>query len=453
MAEIPTPGRGHGSLAIRDLARYGIPVELIDRWTPTAEYLTDIQQRAIGAGLLDSDRNLLVAAPTSSGKTFVGELAAATSALRDRRRAIFAVPFKALAEEHYLAMEARYSGLLQVVISDGDWSEYDEDIRRGDFNLAIATYEKLAALTSQFPEILARASTLVIDEIQMLGDEHRGPGLERFLTRLLRMEEPPRLISLSASLDDLAPLRHWLRATEVVSTERPVPLVETVSEPGGSVQGLEGDRLQEIRRFPPAGDREQHVVEIAVALVQEGLQVLIFRSTVGPTRTTAEAIARELPAPGLGELSGRALGELEDSENVGALARVLASGVAFHNADLTHGERKLVEQAFRTGEARVLVSTTTLAMGVNLPTDWVVIADTTRYGGGHLRDLPIAEYKNAAGRAGRLGQRDAGYATLIADNQTEVRQLLNGFVEAAPEPVEFADSASAVRGSRLRRRL
>jgi superfamily II DNA/RNA helicase len=436
MAERSGPGRGNESLAVRDLARYGIPPELIDRWAPTAEYLTDIQMKAIEAGLLDSDRNLLVAAPTSSGKTFVGELIAATSALRDRRRAIFAVPFKALAEEHYLAMESRYSGLLQIVISDADWSEFDEDIRRGDFNIAIATYEKLAALTSQFPEILARASTLVIDEIQMLGDEHRGPGLERFLTRILLAEQPPRLIALSASLDDLAPLSHWLRASEVVSVYRPVPLIETVSEPGGSAQTLQGDRLVEVRRFPPAGEHEQQIVEIAAALVREGSQVLIFRSTVGPTRTTAEAIARVLPASGLSETSGLRLAELEDSENVGALAKLLASGVAFHNADLTHAERTLVELAFRTGEVRALVSTTTLAMGVNLPTDWVVIADTTRYAGGRLRDLPVAEYKNAVGRAGRLGQRDAGYSILIADSQTQVRQLLNGFVEAAPEPVE-----------------
>lgn len=423
-------------LVIGDLAEHGVPRELIERWAATAQNLTDVQSMAVAAGLLGDERNLLVAAPTSSGKTFVGEMAAATAAFRDRQRAIFAVPFKALAEEHYGSMSRKYEGLLNVVISDADWSEFDEDIRRGDFNIAVVTYEKLAALVGQFPEIIERSRTFVIDEIQMLGDQGRGPRLERFLTRLLLANHPPRLIALSASLDELAALRDWLRATEVVSVERPIPLVEAVSEPRGSVRTIERDRLRVVRDFPPAGDREQHVVQVAATLASEGLQVLVFRSTVGPTRNTAEAIARALPATGIGDRARLALAELEDSENVDALARVLASRVAFHNADLTQEERNLVQNAFLGGEVRVLVSTTTLAMGVNLPTDWVVIADTTRYAGGRIRDIPVAEYKNAAGRAGRLGHRTTGHAVIVADDQAQQRQLINAYVNAAPEPVE-----------------
>lgn len=421
---------------IRTLHDHGVPDELVDRWTSGTPYLTDVQRLAVEAGLLGDTGNLLVAAPTSSGKTFVGEIAAAAAAFRARRRAVFAVPFKALAEEHYLAMRSRYVGLLNVVISDGDWTEFDEDIRRGDFNLAIVTYEKLAVLVGQYPEILSRTSTLVVDEIQMLGDETRGPGLERFLTRVLIDEAPPRIIALSASLDDLEPLRLWLRAIAVVSAERPVPLVETVCDIGGSVRLLDGGHLVEMRRFPAAGDREQLIVSLCQALVQDGQQVLVFRATVAPTRTTAEAIARALPASGHSGTTGAALASLEDSDNVTSLSRVLASGVAFHNADLTHGERQVVEEAFRNGDARVLVSTTTLAMGVNLPSDWVVIADTTRYTGSGIRDLPIAEYKNAAGRAGRLGHRDAGYSVLLADNAVQGRQFLNEYVEGRPAVVE-----------------
>ncbi len=419
-----------------DLAAHGAPAELVERWTTKVPFLTDVQDRAVRAGLLGETGNLLIAAPTSSGKTFVGEMAAASAAFRARRRAIFAVPYKALAEEHYDAMRARYEGLLTVLITDGDWSEFDDDIRRGDFNLAIATYEKLAALVGQFPEILSRTSTLVVDEVQMLGDETRGPGLERFLTRVLIDDGSPRLIALSASLDDLAPLERWLRATAVVSAERPVPLVETACDLSGSVKTLDGGRLSEVTRFPRAHDRDQLIVNACEHLVREGKQVLVFRANVAPTRTTAEAIARALPATGHRGTTGAELSRLEDSENVTALSRVLASGVGFHNADLTHAERQVVEGAFRRGDARVLVSTTTLAMGVNLPSDWVVIADTSRPSGGRLRELPVAEYKNAAGRAGRLGQRDAGYSVILTDDPVQIRQLINKFVEGQPEAVE-----------------
>ncbi len=419
-----------------NLAAHGAPAELVERWTTTIPYLTDVQERAVAAGLLADRGNLLIAAPTSSGKTFVGEMAAATAAFGARRRAVFAVPYKALAEEHYDAMRARYEGLLGVVITDGDWSEFDDDIRRGDFNLAIATYEKLAALVGQFPEVLTRISTLVVDEVQMLGDETRGPGLERFLTRVLIDEAPRRLIALSASLDDLAPLERWLRATAVVSAERPVPLVETSCDLSGSVKTLNDGRLEEVTLFPGAHDRDQLIVSACAHLAREGKQVLVFRTAVASTRTTAEAIARALPAVGHSGTTGEELARLEDSENVTALSKVLASGVAFHNADLTHLERKVVEGAFRRGDARVLVSTTTLAMGVNLPSDWVVVADTSRFSGGRLRDIPIAEYKNAAGRAGRLGHREAGFSVILADDPVQARQLINEFVEGQPEAVE-----------------
>lgn len=76
-------------------------------------------------------------APTSSGKTLVGEFAAVASAYRTRRHAIFLVPFRALADEHYVLFRSRYGELLSVVISTGDWNEFDDDIRSGNFGLAV----------------------------------------------------------------------------------------------------------------------------------------------------------------------------------------------------------------------------------------------------------------------------------------------------------------------------
>lgn len=422
--------------AIHQLADHGVPNELIDRWVGQATHLTDIQQRAIDAGLLVGTNNLLVSAPTSSGKTFIGEIVASTAALRDRGRAVFAVPFKALAEEHFAGMSDRYRGILNVIISDGDRTEFDDDLRRGDFNLAVLTYEKLASLSAQHPDILSRANTLVVDEIQMIGDLARGPGLERFLTRVLLMESSPRLIALSASLDDVTSLRQWLRADAIVSTVRPVPLIETVADLQGSAFRVEDGRQVTVRQFRAAADRGALAVEVAASLHRDNLQTLVFRTTVAPTIATAEAIARAMPATGIGRHTAERIVALDTSENLVALSRTLASGVGFHNADLTLEERQLVESAFREGEARVLVSTTTLAMGVNLPSDWVVVVDTTRFAGGRARDVSVAEYKNAAGRAGRLGQRAAGHSIVLADDAVQARQIMNALVLAEPEPVE-----------------
>ena len=94
----------------RDLLALGAPQALVDVWQEQVEALTEIQERALEAGALDGSTNLLVVAPTTSGKTFVGEMAATASAYSKRRHSIFLVPFRALAEEHYELFRARYGG-------------------------------------------------------------------------------------------------------------------------------------------------------------------------------------------------------------------------------------------------------------------------------------------------------------------------------------------------------
>jgi len=414
----------------------GIAADLVARWAAEFSDLTDVQEQAIRAGLFTGSNNLLVAAPTSSGKTLVGEMAAAAGAHTGRRHAILAVPFKALAAEHYSRLQARYAGLLRIVISDGDVSEFDEDIRRGNYALAICTYEKLRFLVGQDPSLLDQLSVLVVDEVQLVGDAGRGPGLELMLTRFLNVATPPRIVALSASLDDLGPLARWLRATPVVSRERPVPLTEGVVDLTGSAVVPDGEtRLKEFKRFSSGSDREQLLDAVCSTLVREDQQVLVFRAQVRSTVETAERLARLFPAKGLSEQLGRELALLEDPETRAALQRCLSAGVAYHNADLGPEERGIVETAFREGTVGVLVSTTTLAMGVNLPSDWAIVADTTRWSGERTTDISVAEYKNAAGRAGRLGRKSAGYSLLLAESAEERRGLLVNYVSASPENV------------------
>jgi helicase len=427
-------------LSVADLAAHGAPSALVDVWAEYVRDLTEVQERAVHAGALDGTSNLLVVAPTSSGKTFIGELAATTSAFTRRRHAIFMVPFKALAEEHFLLFRERYGGLLSVVISTGDWSEYDADIRAGNFNLAVMTYEKLMGFLVHQPGLIANCTALVVDEVQSLGADDRGARLEMLLTQVLVGTQPLQLIALSASLDELNELDLWLRARLVMSTERPIPLTQAVCDPSGNatVVGHDGSLLTR-RLVSSQDDRERLLLALCERLVGEGSQALVFRTTVRDTVDTASQLRERLPAHGLPPRVAERLNALDDSDAVADLRLDLASGVAFHNGDLTHPERQLVEEAFRAGDARVLVSTTTLAMGVNLPSDVVIVADSrrpvpVRGGWGHA-DISVAEYRNAAGRAGRLGQRTAGLAVLLADTAVEHRQLVNAYLLAQVEPV------------------
>lgn len=428
-------------LAVSDLTSFGAPPDLVAAWAGHVRDLTDVQERAVRAGALDGRTNLLVVAPTTSGKTFVGELAAASSAYTRRQHAIFIVPFRALADEHYDAFRERYGELLSVVISTADWTEFDADIRAGSFNLAVMTYEKLMGFLVQQPDLIGRCTALVVDEVQSLSEGERGARLEGLLTQVLLADNPPQLIALSASLDEVNHLDTWLKATLVSSAERPVPLTQSICDPSGSAIVLHADGS--IRTEPlttPQADRETLVVAITERFLAEGKQVIIFCSTIRNVLEIARRLRGRLHAVGVSQQINERLNALDDSDAIYDLRLCLASGVGFHNADLTRPERSVVEQAFRSGEARALVSTTTLSMGVNLPSDVVIVADSTRHiparGGWSVRNISVSEYRNAAGRAGRLGQRTAGYSVLIADNAADQRQLVNAYLLGHVEPVE-----------------
>ncbi len=419
-----------------ELEQHGVPAALTEIWGQHIESLTDVQERAVAAGLLSGSGNFLVVAPTSSGKTFVAEMAATSLAYQTRRQVIFVVPYRALAEEHYLALKRRYEGLLSVVIATGDWAEFDADIRDGNYGIAVMTYEKLIGFLVDRPQILDRCAALIVDEIQILGERGRGPDLELLLTQVLTHPRSPRVLALSASLDDLGRLDDWLGATLVMTNERPVPLSEGVLDPA-SGQVLSTD----LSRSPLCGpqlDAEDAAAAATVAAVNDGEQVLVFRASLAKTVLMADKLRRSLPIPGLDADTARDLDDLEPSPSVEHLRRLLAARVAYHNADLTGTERRAVEGAFRRGACRALVSTTTLAMGVNLPTDLVIIPDTRRYspdqGNWRTEDISVAEYKNAAGRAGRLGMRTAGRAIVVA-GPGEVRQVLDFYCRGRVEPI------------------
>jgi ATP-dependent DNA helicase len=428
-------------MLVTDLVSLGAPPELVDVWAKHVSQFTDVQERAVRAGALDGRTNLLVMAPTSSGKTFVGELAATSSAYSRRQHAIFLVPFRALADEHYDLFRQRYGDLLTVVISTADWTEFDADIRSGSFNLAVMTYEKLKIFLAQQPDLLTRCTALIVDEVQLLSDPHRGANLELLLTQVLMAPDPPQLIALSASLDEINRLDLWLKATLVSSAVRPIPLTQSVCEPSGAAVVLGPDGTYTQCLTGPQPDREALIVALTHRFLAEDKQVVIFRGSVKKVTEIAHSLRSRRPAAGLSQQLNEELNALEDPEAINELRLCLASGVGFHTADLTYPERSLVERAFRSGAIRALVATTTLAMGVNLPTDVVIIGDSKRFipargGTWSIENVAVSEYRNAAGRAGRLGQRTAGYSVLVAENAVEQRQLVSGYLLGHVEPVQ-----------------
>ena len=216
-------------MKLGNLIKYGIPDMIIEAWTNRqGQQLLPLQEQALKNGLLgcgDGElRNLLISAPTSSGKSFCGEMAAIDTLLH-RRKTIMLFPLKSIIEEKYDYFRGCYNELgIKTIIVTGDHPENDRAFRRGDFDLALAVYEKFNHLLTSNPDILCHIGLIVIDELQMIGDAERGIDLELALTKIIASGYKPRLIALSAVLQNETDLARWLDCDLIRETVRPVDL-------------------------------------------------------------------------------------------------------------------------------------------------------------------------------------------------------------------------------------
>jgi replicative superfamily II helicase len=424
---------------LTSLTSVGFPASLVAAWAGAIPSLNLLQVAAINEyGVLDGD-NLVVSAPTSSGKTMVGELAALRDVL-DRRRALFLLPLKALVADKRRHFERVYGSFgIRTIEATGETDDITP-LLRGRYDIALLTYEKFAAIALTFPHVLAQAGVIVVDEVQMIADRERGANLEFILT-LIRMRRregiEPQLIALSAVIGDTNGLEQWLGARLLRREERPVPLDEGLLLADGRFRFVDpssgGERLQGplIRRIYGKGSSQDWIIPLVRKLVAEGQQVIVFRETKGEARGCANYLAQELGLPSAkGALDQMPAGD--PSRASLDQRKTLSNGVAFHNADLHPEERRIIEEEFcrPASGLRVIAATTTLAMGVNTPASSVIIAGLE-----HPEEQPysVAEYKNLVGRAGRLGYAEKGTSYLLALDPRTEHDFWARYVTGSPE--------------------
>jgi helicase len=433
--------------AIDSLAVFGFPPPLLDAWRGAIPTLNQLQQDAINTTGLFESQHLVVSAPTSSGKTLIGELAAVYRyTKRDRTYMLF--PLRALVNDKFADFSGKYGAFgLRVIRSTGEISDDNDALLRGKFDIALLTYERFAALAVTVPHILRQVGLVVIDEVQMITDKTRGANLEFILTllkaqRLLGVE--PQLIALSAVIGDTNGFDSWLSARLLASDKRPVPLDEGMLDMTGRFRYIsaEGTEQQIERYVAPQfrkGSSQDVIIPLVQRLVAEGEKIIVFRETKPIVRATAEYLKNSLGLPRAAETLDL-LPTGDPSAASAQLRECLEHGIAFHNADLDIGERQAIETTFRdpASSLKVLVATTTLAMGVNTPAWSVVIAGLEHPGSS---PYSVAEYKNMAGRAGRLGFTPKGKSFLIAPTSADEYQLWNQYVLGKPEALvsRFAD--------------
>jgi helicase len=418
-------------------SRHGIPREVVSALQASGyATLYPPQAEAVRAGVLEG-RNLVLAVPTAAGKTLVAELCMLKSILEGNGRCIYVVPLRALASEKYDEFKKRYSSLgISVGIATGEYDTPGTTLAR--HHILIATSEKVDSLLRLRARWLAESlSVAVLDEIHYIHDPSRGPTLEVIAARLRQVNPRLQVLALSATIRNGRELAAWLGAELVSSDWRPVPLIEGVFF-GNTIY------YSDFSTRSLVASRANPVEALVSDTIEEGGQALVFvnsrRSTLAVARALAPHVRKLLRAEEkklLGELAGEAGGVLSEPTHLcRELAEAITSGVAFHHAGLHREQRRLIEDAFRGNKIKAICATPTLAAGVNLPARRVVVRDWWRYESGRgQQPIPVFEYKQFAGRAGRPGYDTQGEALLVARKDGDREMLFAHYIHADTEPL------------------
>ena len=327
----------------------------------------------------------------------------------------------------------------RIIRCTGDYQDQNEDFIKGKYDIALLTYEMFLNLSISFPFVLNTIGLVVLDEAQFITDPVRGITVELLLTNLIlarQKEITPQLLVLSAVIEDSNNFETWLGCNKLVTTERPVPLIEGVLDRKGTFKCVVGgDMKQEqmlalgeiiVRKAKPQA--QDVIVPLVKALVAKGEKVIVFRNQKGSAEGCAGYLADELNLEPAIDIMSQ-LPKQDTSSTSSLLRKSLSGGVAFHDTNLNRVERSVIERAFRDpkSKVRVLAATTTLAAGLNTPASTVILAEQ-EFVGEDGRQFTVAEYKNMAGRAGRVGFNEQGKAIVLADNGYNPEVLFRKYV-------------------------
>ncbi|MFD7645648.1 DEAD/DEAH box helicase [Kitasatospora sp. NPDC059795] len=403
-----TPAAGPAAYAARDAfaaqwdALDELPVGDSEAFTPIEDLVPEgwkallphssfnpVQAAAVPA-VTGGDEHVMVVAPTGAGKTAIG-MVAALAAHQRGRKAAWLVPQRSLTDELDRDLAAWRRAGLRVVRLTGEAAVDADLIRQAD--LWVATTEKFEAIcrAGSLRSALAEVGCLVVDEIHLLGDPTRGPVLEALLARVREDAARVRIVGLSATVANADQLADWLGARLVRSPWRPTRLT------------------WQLPTMPPEADaadwasrnnaRTRRTVDLARHHTQDGGSVLVFCGSKRSVRTTALALAHDRGVHTTGA-------DADDSDLVERLCT--KAGVRLHYRDWPH--KRDAEQAFRSREADVLVATSTVAAGVNLPARAVIVRDT-QIG---MSRIEVSMVQQMFGRAGRIGAGEReGHAYLL----------------------------------------
>ncbi|KAI0383812.1 hypothetical protein F5Y04DRAFT_278438 [Hypomontagnella monticulosa] len=455
--------------------RYGLPEQLVTNLKAIGikEIYPWQKQCLLGPGLLNGSKNLVYTAPTGGGKSLVADILMLRRVLEDSgAKSLLVLPYVALVQEKVRWLRNIVQDIKRHQPTNGKpekaenslWQRRaDEDSIRvvgffgggkvratwSDFDIGVCTFEKANTLINAAIDdcTIAKLRAVVLDELHMLDDDHRGYLMELIATKLMSLEHDVQIIGMSATLQNIDLLSQWLDAHIYSTFYRPIPIEEHLVHegkiyPASSTSGLlkaasklaSNSHPSPVRIIQPSPHKEfkdpvlNAVVALATETARSGYGALIFCNSHG-CEFDARLISRVLQKnenldPTTIEKRLDLLADLR-SLSTGldtCLAETIMFGVAFHHAGLTTEERDLIADAYDRGVLKVLTATCSLAAGINLPARRVILHNA-RMG----RDLVgPSMLRQMRGRAGRKGKDELGetYLCCRKDDLEDVIELM-----------------------------
>ncbi|KAL7961463.1 P-loop containing nucleoside triphosphate hydrolase protein [Trichoderma compactum] len=461
-----------------DLAHpvYNLPSQLVNNFASLGiKQIYPWQKNCLkGPGLLTGAKNLVYCAPTGGGKSLVADLLMLKRIMEEpETKALLILPYVALVQEKVRWLRTVVQGLtanldpeaLEKQKANSIWRlRPDHDsikvigffgggkIRSTwqDFDIGICTLEKANMLINTAIEdsSISQLRAVVLDELHMIDDDHRGYLLELIATKLLSLEQPIQIIGMSATLPNANLVAKWLNAHSYETRYRPIPIEEHLVCEGKvyhigtngattqkqlNVEEISKAQIDPTRQIEESSHKEfrDPVLNAVVSLAHEtalmGYGALVFAGSRGICESDARLISRVMPQPH--EVDSKTMDKRMDllselrSLSTGAdpvLEETVLSGVAFHHAGLTSEERDLIAEAYDAGTLLICVATCSLAAGINLPARRVILHNA-RMGREFVGPSMLRQMR---GRAGRQGKSPVG-ETYLCCRQDDLEQVLD----------------------------
>lgn len=374
------------------------------------------QKAVIESGYLEDKSNYIISIPTASGKTVLGVLPALKTILNGGK-AVYAAPLLSIQNEKVKEFRA--------------FEEHGIKVGKhpSSADLSVMVFESFDTLTRFSWNVLRDVDTLIIDEFHMIGEFNRGPTLEAAITRAKIINPNMRIIALSATLRNIEEIEGWLDGKCVEHYYRPVPLNKEV---------LDAEMFN-------TKNKNDVIVKVIEKAMKDNSQALAFVSTRRFTESLATYVAKKINKKLSKEqkIKFKEVSEkiLEVPEKKGSqptttcikLAESIEKGVAFHHAGLFNEQKEIIEDEFRNGNILMITATPSLMYGVNLPSKTVIIRDHTRWTSQGPQPIPVFDYEQMSGRAGRPQYDDVGYSYLIAKSIDESQNLTDFYINGEIE--------------------